>query len=150
MIFRRRREKRSSTTGAGQSSPDALASEREFLQQSIEDLEREHASGEVDEADFAILFARYRDRLLEVEAALADLRDRCATRFPAIGRRLVRAPRRRTRRPRADGECVGGSEAGVCGWWSGPARRRVSSWRRRCWRHRSRAFAFPASRRRAR
>ena len=37
------------------SSPDALANEREFLRQSIGDLEEQRASGEVDEEDFAVL-----------------------------------------------------------------------------------------------
>lgn len=55
------------------SSPDALANEREFLRQSIGDLEEQRASGEVDEEDFAVLDSRYRRRLTEVEAAIADL-----------------------------------------------------------------------------
>ena len=37
--------------------PRRLANEREFLRQSIEDLERELASGEVDAADFDVLQA---------------------------------------------------------------------------------------------
>ena len=55
------------------SSPDALANEREFLRQSIGDLEEQRVSGEVDEEDFAVLDSRYRRRLTEVEAAIADL-----------------------------------------------------------------------------
>ncbi len=54
-------------------SPDALANEREFLRQSIEDLDEQHASGEVDEADFAVLDSRYGRRLAEVEVAIAGL-----------------------------------------------------------------------------
>lgn len=54
-------------------SPVALAEEREFLEQSIVDLEDELASGEVDERDFALLRARYAERLAAVEAAIAGL-----------------------------------------------------------------------------
>ncbi len=54
------------------SSPDALANEREFLRQSIGDLEEQRVSGEVDEEDFAVLDCRYRRRLTEVEASIAD------------------------------------------------------------------------------
>ena len=63
-------------SGAGnrprRSGPDALANEREFLRQSIGDLEEQRASGEVDQEDFAVLDSRYRRRLTEVEAAIAD------------------------------------------------------------------------------
>lgn len=55
------------------SGPDALADDRDFLQRSIEDLERERASGEVQEEDFALLHSRYGQRLVEVEAAIANL-----------------------------------------------------------------------------
>ena len=48
-----------------------MADEREFLLQSIDDLEEERAAGEVDEEDFAVLAARYGERLAEVEAAQA-------------------------------------------------------------------------------
>jgi tetratricopeptide (TPR) repeat protein len=47
-----------------------MADEREFLRHSIEDLEDERASGEVDEEDFAVLRSRYSQRLAEVEAAI--------------------------------------------------------------------------------
>jgi tetratricopeptide (TPR) repeat protein len=49
-----------------------LANERNFLKDSIEDLERELSSGDVDAADFEILRARYVGRLAEVETALAE------------------------------------------------------------------------------
>lgn len=55
----------------GRSSPEALADEREFLLQSIDDLQAERAAGEVDEEDFTVLAARYGERLAEVEAAQA-------------------------------------------------------------------------------
>ncbi|MGP8222465.1 MAG: hypothetical protein ACLQQM_05530 [Acidimicrobiales bacterium] len=62
--------------GAGnrprRSSPEALANEREFLRQSIEDLEEQRAAGEVDEDDFAVLDSRYGRRLAEVEAAIGE------------------------------------------------------------------------------
>ena len=76
MSLRRSVVKRSADIGSGRSSMAALANEREFLQQSIDDLERELASGDVDAADYAVLFARYSDRLHGVEGAVADLEDR--------------------------------------------------------------------------
>jgi hypothetical protein len=54
--------------GPGQ---DALANEREFLQRSIEDLEDQRATGELDEQDFSVLDDRYRRRLGELEAVTA-------------------------------------------------------------------------------
>ena len=56
-----RRPGRAITPGARR--PEVLADEREFLRRSIEDLENELASGEVDEEDFAVLRARYGARL---------------------------------------------------------------------------------------
>jgi hypothetical protein len=62
--------------GAGtrslRSRPDALANERDFLRLSVEDLEDQRASGEIDEEDFAVLEVRYKRRLGEVEAAIAE------------------------------------------------------------------------------
>jgi len=57
----------------GGSGLEALADEREFLRQSIADLEQELASGEVDETDFRLLQSRYESRLLEIETAIAGL-----------------------------------------------------------------------------
>ena len=64
---------RGARNGSHRPSPDALANERHFLRQSIEDLEEQRAAGEVDEEDFAVLDSRYGRRLAEVEAATADL-----------------------------------------------------------------------------
>ena len=76
------------------------------------------------QADFAILHCPLqRDRLLKVEAAIADLETDPSTRVPAIADASPSPDGGAARRPPADGECVDGSEAGVCGWWSGPARR---------------------------
>jgi tetratricopeptide (TPR) repeat protein len=73
---------RGARNGSHRPSPDALANERHFLRQSIEDLEEQRAAGEVDEEDFAVLDSRYGRRLAEVEAATADLaaRDQAAHR----------------------------------------------------------------------
>ncbi|HLN07010.1 MAG TPA: hypothetical protein VK217_12075 [Acidimicrobiales bacterium] len=73
MTLRRSLSQRSSGNGTDKGSRRGLVSEKEFLRQSIEDLERELASGDVDAADFAILQARYSGRLAEVEAAIAEL-----------------------------------------------------------------------------
>ncbi|MGA3215485.1 MAG: hypothetical protein ABSD97_07330 [Acidimicrobiales bacterium] len=73
MSLRRVVTRRSPEVRRHATSLDALVDEREFLRQSIEDLEVERASGEVDERDFAVLRARYCQRLDEVEAAICDL-----------------------------------------------------------------------------
>ena len=65
--------RRGAGPGTQRSSPYALANEQEFLRQSIEDLEEQLVSGEVDKEDFAVLHSRYGSRLTEVEAAIADL-----------------------------------------------------------------------------
>lgn len=73
MRGRRPAVRRSGAGGGGEPNPAGLANEREFLLRSIEDLERELASSDVDAADFAVLHARYRDRLREVEDEAAGL-----------------------------------------------------------------------------
>ena len=57
--------------------PDELASleeERDFLLRSIDDLEREHAAGDIDEADYQQLSDGYVARTAEVVRAIADQR----------------------------------------------------------------------------
>jgi hypothetical protein len=49
-----------------------LADERDFLRRSLQDAEREHAAGDLSDDDHAVLVARDRARLVEVEAELAD------------------------------------------------------------------------------
>ena len=73
MSVRRSPVKGSRGGGSAKPSLDGLANEREFLEQSIEDLNRELAAGEVDASDFTALHARYYGRLLEVEEAEAAL-----------------------------------------------------------------------------
>ena len=73
MSVKRSTIRRSEGQGEAATSRDSLANEREFLQRSIEDLERELESGEVEEGDFAVLRSRYGGRLLEVERALSAL-----------------------------------------------------------------------------
>ncbi|HVB91922.1 MAG TPA: hypothetical protein VND70_07455 [Acidimicrobiales bacterium] len=50
-----------------------LEDERDFLQRSLLDAEREHAAGDLSEADRTVLVTRDRTRLTEVEAELAAL-----------------------------------------------------------------------------
>jgi tetratricopeptide (TPR) repeat protein len=50
-----------------------LADEREFLQRSLDDAEREHGAGDLSDEDHAVLVARDSARLAEVEAELAAL-----------------------------------------------------------------------------
>ncbi|HXN60543.1 MAG TPA: hypothetical protein VN886_08830, partial [Acidimicrobiales bacterium] len=45
-----------------------LADEREFLRRSLDDAEREHDAGDLSDDDHALLVARDRARLAEVEA----------------------------------------------------------------------------------
>jgi len=62
----------------GTLDPDALAAleeERDFLLRSIDDLEREHAAGDIDEADYRSLSDGYTARTAEVLRAIAERRD---------------------------------------------------------------------------
>lgn len=52
-------------------STDEIAEERDFLLTSIEDLDREHAAGDVDDADFAALRGSYVERAAAATRALA-------------------------------------------------------------------------------
>jgi tetratricopeptide (TPR) repeat protein len=56
----------------------ALADQREFLLRSLEDLEREHAAGDVDEHDYAALKDDYTARAAQVLRALEAERPRVA------------------------------------------------------------------------
>lgn len=50
-----------------------LSDEREFLRRSLADADREHAAGDLSDEDHAVLVARDRSRLAEVETELAAL-----------------------------------------------------------------------------
>jgi hypothetical protein len=50
-----------------------LNDEREFFVRSLEDAEREHDAGDLSDDDYAVLVARDRQKLADVEAALAEL-----------------------------------------------------------------------------
>jgi tetratricopeptide (TPR) repeat protein len=50
-----------------------LRDERDFLQRSLDDAEREHDAGDLSDEDHAVLVARDATRLAEVEAELASL-----------------------------------------------------------------------------
>lgn len=72
-----RRDGRGPGTLRRQLDPDALAAleeERDFLLRSIEDLEREHDAGDVDDADYAELTDDYTARAARVLRALDDRR----------------------------------------------------------------------------
>ncbi len=73
MSGRRSMAPRSADKEGDGSSLSGLESEQEFLEQSIDDLERERELGEVDAKDFAILQARYRARLKDVAAEIEEL-----------------------------------------------------------------------------
>jgi hypothetical protein len=97
----------SSTTGssAKASRLHALASERDDLLASLEDLEREHAAGDLDDADYEVLRADYVVRaaraLRAIEALEADVPTMRLASKVALGRvaRVRRfLGRRRTRR----------------------------------------------------
>ena len=63
-------------TGPEESTRDDrwyLTDEREFLQRSLDDAEREHDAGDLSDEDHAVLVARDAARLVEVEAELAAL-----------------------------------------------------------------------------
>lgn len=70
-----------------------LEEEREFLLQSIRDLDREHSAGDVDPADYDELRQGYVARTAEVMSALdaerGDLERRQTTARPKLGRRLA-------------------------------------------------------------
>jgi tetratricopeptide (TPR) repeat protein len=52
-----------------------LADERDFLRRSLQDAERERAAGDLSDDDHAVLVARDRARLAEVEAELASFEE---------------------------------------------------------------------------
>jgi hypothetical protein len=86
--------------------PDA-DDETAFLLRSIEDLDREHAAGDISDGDYSALRDEYTSRaalLLTAEAELA----------PESGRGNGPAPRTRPRRHRRRGLLVGGVTALVC------------------------------------
>jgi tetratricopeptide (TPR) repeat protein len=60
------------TTRLGRDERWHLSDERDFLRRSLRDAEREHAAGDLSDEDHALLVARDRARLAEVEAELAD------------------------------------------------------------------------------
>ncbi len=65
-----------------------LADEREFLQRSLDDAEREHDAGDLSDEDHAVLVARDAARLAEVEAELAALGPEPAAPAPAVAEPL--------------------------------------------------------------
>jgi tetratricopeptide (TPR) repeat protein len=69
-----------------QLDPDALAAleeERDFLLRSLDDLEREHAAGDVDDTDYAELKDDYTARAANVLRALDDRRAAAAANAPS-------------------------------------------------------------------
>ena len=81
----------------------ALEEERSYLLASIDDLEREHLAGDVDDADYAQLRADYVARAANVQRALAavpqaEARDGAGSGAPSGGSAWQRARRRLGRR----------------------------------------------------
>lgn len=70
-------------------APSPLEEEREFLLRSLEDLEREHAAGDVDDADYAALKDDYTARAAVVLRAIEAGRARPARRRPTGDRRRL-------------------------------------------------------------
>lgn len=78
----------------GRLDPDALAAleeEREFLLRSLDDLDREHAAGDIDEVDFRTLHDGYTARAAEVIRAVEEGRAAFEAGPPpiSVGRRLL-------------------------------------------------------------
>ena len=65
-----------------------LTDEREFLQRSLDDAEREHDAGDLSDEDHAVLVARDAARLAEVEAELAVLGPEPTAPAPAVAEPL--------------------------------------------------------------
>jgi hypothetical protein len=72
------------------SSEAELLDEADYLRVSLADLDREHASGELDGADYEALWARYSERVASVEDALERLS--AAPAQPTAARHVVRRP----------------------------------------------------------
>ena len=86
-------------TAPGRLDPDALAAlveERDFLLRSLDDLEREHDAGDVDDHDYETLKDDYTARAARAIRAIESHRARTrAARRPRSWRRLVADPGRR-------------------------------------------------------
>ena len=81
----------------------ALVDRRDFLRRSLEDADREHEAGDLEDADYVLLRRRDEASLADVEAQLAALDSRPAPDpVVPVGARRIPAgvPRRRVRRPR--------------------------------------------------
>lgn len=77
-------------TDVDRSSRAALEDQRDFLLRSLDDLEREHVAGDVDDHDYLALKDDYTARAAAVLRALdADAAPAAAPRRPALGRRLA-------------------------------------------------------------
>lgn len=70
-------------------APTPLEEEREFLLRSLEDLDREHDAGDVDDADYAALKDDYTARAAAVLRAVEAGRARPARRGPSCDRRRL-------------------------------------------------------------
>ena len=83
-----------SATATGRTAAE-VREERDFLLRSIEDLEREHAAGDVDAVDFAALRSSYVERAAATLRELAELEQSGAETGSGV---VARDPARRARR----------------------------------------------------
>ena len=90
-------------------SDDELTEERNFLLQSLRDLEEEHGAGDVDEHDYAVLKDGYTARA----AAVLRVLDERRTGTPDTAVELVARPRRRVGRVAAAAVLVVGFAVGA-------------------------------------
>jgi len=74
-----------------------LNDEREFLRRSLDDAQREHSAGDLSDADYAVLAARDRRRLDEVEAEMALLGPDPEGPFALVPESATRGARRSAR-----------------------------------------------------
>jgi hypothetical protein len=114
-----------------------LVEERDYLLRSIEDLEREHAAGDIDEADYQTLRAGYVERAATAIRALEALE-------AASTRDGSGAPRRGAARgtaAQARGARVPSVRSGDAAWWASAGR--LGRFRRRLGRRSTRRVLVP-------
>jgi tetratricopeptide (TPR) repeat protein len=89
---------------------EELLDEAEYVRKSLDDLDREHAAGELDGADYEALRARYEERSATIEVALVELDAAVPDETDATGTPT------RARRPGAKGWLATRRHRMVFGW----------------------------------